>query len=308
MDRLNPALEDILDRAGDTSAVMHELLAPPHNWSWPGTSPNNYDNMIEAVDDQVAVLADADTGVTSAGGEWDAALDSLVADGSLGLRLARVRYKDQPIKLRLFDGMSLESNGRAAKYQFALDFESAWERAEPAWIFKPTITLASYVTRREAIKTKEKNDRVAEKNEQHERAYLHSLAEGLNAISVDWYEVATATFGDDTVAGQLVRTIPTTYDPNRVPSKLVFIEHLAPSVGRAHLKWRASRGEHFFLSAQAPGATAFEMIVDNVTFTQWTGEGLAAGLWKFKGHASNEHGEGAESAVVQVTVQAAAAA
>jgi hypothetical protein len=38
------------------------------------------------------------------------------------------------------------------------------------------------------------------------------------------------------------------------------------------------------------------------------GQGLAAGLWRFKGYASNQFGNGPESDVVELTVAVAAAA
>jgi hypothetical protein len=308
MKSLSPILEDILDRAGDTASVMLELAGPPLNWTWNGTSPNNFRNQIEGVDQQVAVLADAETAVTTAAADWDASLGSLVDDGSLGLRLARVRFKDQPVKLALFDGIALASDGRESRYQFALDFEAAWKRAEPAWVFKDGVTLASYTARREAIRGKETAYRDAVKNEQHERAYLHSLAAAVNDGSVDWYAVATATFPEATVAGQLVRTIPTTYNPDQPPSKLVFVEHLSPAPSEGRLKWRASRGEHFFILGKGPGAPEFELMLNGVTETEWLGQGLAPGLWEFKGYARNAHGNGPVSEVVSLTVAVAAAA
>jgi hypothetical protein len=308
MDSLSPALDDILDRGRDTSAVMDKLAAAPHNWKWSGVSPQDFAARLVAVDGAVTALAGAETALTEAAADWDTTLDGLVQDAAFGLRLARVRYKEQPVKLRLFEGLRLESNGRDAKSQFALNFEASWERAEPTWVFKPAVTLDNFSQRRESIFAKQKLHVAAEKNEQHERAALFQLAEQLNVWSVDWYEVATATFAADTVAGQLVRTVPTTYDPNRPPSALVFLQRLSPAPSQVQLTWRAARGERYYLSAQRPGAGVFEVMLDGVTDTDWRGQGLSGGLWRFKGYAANQHGPGPESGLVEVTVAVAAAA
>lgn len=308
MDSLNPPFDDIMERALDTHAVMNELAAPPQNWLWDGPSPGSCGSLIQSVEAQVVVLTDAGTAVTVAAGDLDLTLARLSGDAQLGVRLARIKFKELPVKLALFDDLVLDSTGRDVQSKYALDFEASWERADAAWIFKPAMTLASYTLRRESIPGKLKTLVAAEKNEQHDRAYLHSLAAALNTMSVDWYESATATFAPGTVSGQLVRTIPTTYDPNRPPARLEFSQHLSPAPSQVRLKWRAARGEHFFIAAQQPGTSTFDVILDNVTDTHWMGEGLAAGPWKFKGHAVNQFGAGPESEVVEITVPAVSAA
>jgi len=120
--------------------------------------------------------------------------------------------------------------------------------------------------------------------------------------------VATAKFSDDTVAGHLVRTIPTTYEPNRPPAELSFTQHSSPGPNQAQLIWRAARGERFFISGQGPGSATFDLMLDGVTETTWLGQGLVPGLWRFKGYASNQFGSGLESPIVEVVVAVAAAA
>jgi hypothetical protein len=62
-----------------------------------------------------------------------------------------------------------------------------------------------------------------------------------------------------------------------------------------------------------PGEGAYiqndtEVMLDGVTDTDWRGQGLTGGLWRFKGYAANQHGLGPESGLVEVTVAVAAAA
>ena len=126
--------------------------------------------------------------------------------------------------------------------------------------------------------------------------------------SVKWYDMATATFAEPTVAGQLVRTIPTTYDPNRAPRRLRFTAHLSTAPNHGHLIWRAARGQRSYILAKWPGAPEFELILEGVTDHEWMGLGLMPGAWQFKGYATNQHGQGEESEVVTLTVAAAQAA
>jgi hypothetical protein len=305
---MDEPLDFALERARATKAVMLELVDPPYNWSWTGVDPADFATQIAAVDTQFETLTDAESATTAAAAQWDQDLVSLLTDASLGIRLGRVHFAGQPVKLRLFEGLRTNGQGRDARYKQALEFESSWEKTDAAWTFKPTVTLASFKTRRQAIKNREDAHVAAQKNEQHERAVLHDLADKLNRISVDWYEVATATFAGDTVAGQLVRTVPTTYEPNRPPVELSFLQHSSPGPNQVQLLWRAARGEHFFILGQGPGSPTFELILDGVTDTAWLGQGLVPGLWRFKGYASNQFGNGAESPVVEVSVAVAAAA
>jgi hypothetical protein len=306
---IDEAIDFIFERARDTKAVMITLGAAPYNWAWTGgVSPGNFGNQIEALDDQLEVLNDAEAVTSTAAAQWDHDLDLLLADAVFGSRLARVKYKSDPVKLQLFEGLRHGGGGRDVGYKQALDFESSWRAADPAWVFQAPLTLALFKQRRESLRTREEAHVTASKAEQKERAYLHVLANDLNGIAVDWYEVASATFAENTVPGALVRTIPTTYDPNRPPGALVFTEQMSAAPNQARLVWRAPRGEKFTIKARGPNAAEFQVIVDAVTDKEWIGLGLASGQWSFEGFATNQFGQGPTSEVVHITVAAAAVA
>jgi hypothetical protein len=119
-------------------------------------------------------------------------------------------------------------------------------------------------------------------------------------LCVDWYEAATATFAGETTPGALVRTVPTTYDPNRPPGPLVFTQAESPGAGVVALRWRAPRGVQYIIWALDPGATEWVKLLDGVQENSWSEENLTAGTWRFKGRAENKFGEGTESEVVPV--------
>lgn len=301
-------MDFILERARATRPIMVTLASPPYNWMFDGPSPGAYEGQIQAVDDQVDVLAEAEAATTDTAALWDVDLETLIADAMLGNRLAQGKFAALPVKLRQFDNLRFKPNGREARYKQASAFEKAWKKADAAWLFKPGLTLAQFTTRRKAIRDREDAHGDAVCDERHERALLHSMAADLNAVSVKWYDIATATFAENTVPGQLIRTVPTTYNPNRPPGQLRFTAHLSSAPNHGHLIWRAARGKHFFIEAKGPSAAGFEIFIENVTDTEWMGMGLEPGVWQFRGYATNEHGQGELSEVVQITVAAAQAA
>jgi hypothetical protein len=309
MDTFDESLNFILERALDTHQTMVTLAAPPYNWAWTGESPGNFLGRLDFVNAQIPILARAEATTSGAAGQWDRELAALIAEAQLGTQLARVRYQDQPNRLQYFRNLEYRGTGRDARYSQALAFEVSWEKAEPGWVFKPLLTLAAYRARREAVPmVTERAHVTAVKEEQHQRAVLHDWADEMNKVCVNWYAVATATFAEDTVPGQLVRTIPTTYNPNRPPGRFTFTSHMSGAPNSVHLLWRAPRGEKFYILAQAPGSNEFEVILDGVTIKEWMGLALSAGLWKFKGYATNAHGTGEESDVVEVPIANAQAA
>ena len=251
----------------------------------------------------MVALSLAEAATSLAARQWDLALDGLIDDAQLGRNMARYRYKEAADKLFLFDSLGYRSTGRDGCYTQALGFQAAWQKVESAWVFKQNLTLANYSARREAVVT---TLQLAHFNavaaECHQRAILHAWADELNQVSVQWYAVATSNFAEHTVEGQLIRTIPTTYNPNRPPGQLDFTAHMSTAPNSVHLIWRAPRGEHFTILSMPPGATQNEVLIENITDKEWMGLGLAAGLWKFKAFAKNAYGAAVESEVVQVSI------
>jgi hypothetical protein len=305
---VDEAIDFIFERSRETKSVMVTLGQPPHNWTWTGVSSGNYENLIKAMDDQLVLLGDKEAVTSVAAAQWDHDISLLLADAVFGSSLARVKYKNNPVLLHLFEGLRHGGGGREVSYKQALEFEKSWKAADPSWVFQPGLTLAQFKLRREALRTREDAHVDAEKAEAVERAQFHVLANDVNEVAVDWYAVATATFGPNTVAGALVRTIPTTYNPAQPPGQLVFTAHMAVAPNQAHLLWRAPRGEKYFISGKGPNDAQFQLLLDDVTDKEWVGLGLASGLWQFQGYATNEFGQGPVSDVVSINVPAIAAA
>ena len=305
---VDEAIDFIFERSRATKSTMVTLGAAPYSWTWTSMSAENYRSLITMMDDRLGVLNEKETTTSVAAAQWDHDISLLLADAIFGSSLARVKYKNNPVLLHLFEGLRHSGGGREVSYRQALEFEKSWKAADAAWVFQPGLTLALFKQRREALRTREDAHVDAEKAEAVERAQFHVLANEVNEVAVDWYEVATATFGPDSVAGALVRTIPTTYNPSQPPGELVFTAHMAVAPNQAHLLWRAPRGEKYFISGKGPNDAQFQLLLDDVTDREWIGLGLAAGLWQFKGYATNAFGQGAGSEIVSINIAATAAA
>lgn len=308
MDELDESLTFALERALSTSCVMEILHRPPQSWTAPVTPQEEFNGLYRTIIAGEVTSAHAMAALMAATARWDDAIDSLLADISFGQQMARLNFKNDPARLRLFEGLQLKDRGREARHRQALDFESSWAKADPEWVFKQGVTLEEFRGRRRALRDLEEAYYAAVKDDLFARASLRTDAARLNEMSMDWYEAATITFAADTIPGQLIRSIPTTYDPNRPPGPLVFTHAASEGAGRAELTWRSPRARRFTLYVMRPGATDWEPLLTGTEEHSWSAGDLAPGRWRFKGCAENKFGEGSESEVVEIAVAAMAVA
>lgn len=302
MDELDESLNSALERALSTKAAMELLAAEAYSWIWELVPLEDYSASIQSAFQLEIVLSRKITRLRLAGANWDHAIDSLLADTAFGQQMARLKFKGIPARLRLFEGLPLKDRGREARHRQALDFETSWARADAAWIFKEGVTLESFRVRRRALRDLEEAYYTAVKDEMYARASLRTEAARLNEMSMDWYQAATITFAVETVPGQLIRSIPTTYDPNRPPGPLVFTHAASDGAGRAELTWLSPRARRFTLYVMRPGANEWESLLTGTEEHSWSAGDLAPGRWRFKGCAENNFGEGSESEVVEIAV------
>ena len=167
---VDEAIDFIFERSRATKSTMTTLGGPPYNWSWAGLSANNYQDQIAQMDDLLDVLNEKETITSVAAAQWDHDIALLLADAVFGSSLARVKYKNNPVLLHLFEGLRHGGGGREVSYRQALEFEKSWKAADAAWVFQPGLTLALFKQRREALRTREDAHVDAEKAEAVERA------------------------------------------------------------------------------------------------------------------------------------------
>lgn len=295
----------IKDRGAKTYLVMSQIL-PVYNA--PGfMSPNNYNDLVVGVTAQEDLLGLKEAAQAIAAGDLDGTLSTWHTDSVLTLKVGRVTF-GPTTKGPAWRNLTANGGGRERIIKEGKDLVAAWEKSDTLWVPKPGKTLAAFEALDTAAGTKLNVFNLAEKDASVERGMLWYKAEAVWELSVQWYEMAAAAFGPETPEGVLIRTIPTSYNPNEVPGLLTFPQHYSPAPNQVKLVWHSPRGEHFDIYAKAPGALEFTKILENVTQTSWMGEGLNAGDWTFKGEARNASGLGEMSAPITVPIQAAQAA
>jgi hypothetical protein len=295
-------------RGAQSGAVMVQLANNPPGWTAEGfLSPQNFVGMLEGILPLENALALREAELALAAGQWDEVLNPWHDESVTVLAMARPKFRDTN-KAPAWRNLRADSRSRDRIMSTGKDIIGAWQTSDAAWVPKPGLTLAAYTARQTAAVAKAAAHNTADKLADIKRGELNDLLNEVYDLSVRWYEIATGYWPKDSVEGSLIRTIPTSYNPNAVPGKLEFKLHLSPSPNTVQLAWEAPRGQHYDIYALAPGATEFVKILGNVTQTTWQGQGLAAGQWAFKGEARNADGAGEPSEVIVLPVLAAMAA
>lgn len=295
----------IKERAVATHLIMQEIAA---DWTAPGfILPAAYGTLITNLNAQENLLADREAQLVLAAGEWDVILGTWHECSVCVTQVARGAFRGTD-KLGAWRNVRASGGSRDKITAQGRDIESAWTAADLAWVPKTGLTLVAYQTLQNTSLNKQAAHASADKNANLERATLGVNADALYDLSVQWYLMATGAFAAGTINGDLIRTIPTQYNPNTLPGQLHFEQHFSPAPSQVELVWEATRAQSFNIYAKSPAGTEFEKILDGVAQTSWVGEGLAAGSWAFKGEAVNAVGTGEASPILIVPVAAALAA
>ena len=298
-------LSYIKDRAEATHLVMAQI-APA--WTAPGfLPPAAYQVLITNLNAQENLLADKEALLALVAGEWDGALERWHEGSVCVTQVARGAFRGTD-KLGAWRNVKANGGSREKITQQGRDIEAAWIAADAAWVPKSGLNLAAYQALQSTALNRQSAYATADRNANLERATLGVNADALYDLSVQWYLMATGAFPAGTIEGDLIRTIPTQYNPNELPGRLHFEQHFSPAPSRVELVWNAARADTFNIYAKAPGGADFTKILNLVTQTSWVGQGLAAGVWAFRGEAINAVGTGESSAIVIVPLAAALAA
>ncbi len=303
MPNMKAPLPLIKDRGQKTFLVMNQILPL---WQAPDfISANNFDGLVTGVTTQENLLGMKESAQAAAADAVDLTLTALHAGSVFTLKTARSIFGADSAKWR---NVTAGGGGRERIISEGTKIAEAWTNTNPAWVPEPGKTLAVFTALLAVAVTKFKAFNAADTTADEERGILWEKADYVWDLSVQWYELATAKFAADTATGYLIRTIPTSYNPNEAPGQLHFTQHFSPAPNQVKLVWEAARGEHFNLYAKMPGALEFTLIAANITQSSWMGEGLTAGEWLFKAEAKNAAGLGEMSIIITVPVANAMAA
>jgi hypothetical protein len=223
-------------------------------------------------------------------------------------RAGGFRFRNDPVKLALFESLRTDGNGRADIYVQALAARDAWDEADETWELSADVTLAHFGSLLASALARQSAHGTALTAWRRAASELANKARVVDADNVAWYAEATRRFPAGTVEGDLIRsTVPTTTRLMQPVGQAV-ITNLITSNGDIHFDCAAQYATRYTYLHQAPGSPAFVVAVADTPQTSFNLHGQPAGVHRFKAFGSNAAGQGPESAVVQVTVAAIAVA
>lgn len=216
---MSESLDFVLQRSQATRAVQAAILLI---WVWEEKTLAQWDSSIAAFVLQMEAVEDADADVLGKRGELDAALEALRSLTRRCLSIAKNKFRNTPAKLEVLSLLKVEAGSRSGKLQEALEWESAWEEVDAAWVPLTGVNLASFKTQRLAAGALLETFTNVQASARGEATKLTQLKDQLSADCRAWYEAATNVFLEGTPEGDQIRsTVPTTYTaPSNAPTAL----------------------------------------------------------------------------------------
>lgn len=300
-----PSIEQTKKRAEKTGDAQASIAAV---WTWITKTLLQWRDDVREMDQMSAAESAARTAWRNAAELWQGDIDSIKTTTLLVVALGKVKFVNRPVELALFNSLSTDGRSRADIYDQGVKARDAWQSADAAW--KPTVDLELSGFSSLLASSRSRSETHGPKETAWRRAEIHltSKAEQVHRDNVLWYEEATRRFGEDTVEGRLIRTtVPTTTRPERTAGQAV-ITNLMAQNGDIHFDCAAQHASTFTYLHQAPGASAFVVVVADTKVKSLTLHNQPPGLHRFKVVPRNSTGEGPESAIVEITIAAQAAA
>lgn len=219
---MSDSIDFCLQRSQATRAAQAAIVTV---WVWEEKTLAQWDSSIDDFILQIEVVEDADADVLGKRGDLDAALDALRSLTRRCLSIAKNKYRTTPAKLEVLANLRVEAGSRSGKIQESLEWESAWEEVDAAWVPLTGVTLAIFKTQRLAAQTLLETYTNTRASARGEATKLIQLKDQLSGDCRAWYEAATNVFLEGTPEGDMIRsTVPTTYTPPSNPPTALEIE------------------------------------------------------------------------------------
>jgi hypothetical protein len=289
-------------RISRTYQCMKVIKNGTPTWEWSEKTVVSFKDDYDEVIELLATESDEAADTTGARGTRDENLDTLMAKGQLGAGSLRIKYRNTRAKLRLFAGLRMDANSISGKLAQALAFESAWEKADPAYVLEDGTTLAQFVTLRESCVDDQENVSGEGAEEVVASGDVKVKLDAVYELAVAWYGVATLKYGAETTYGMLVRGyIPTEPTAGGAAPEQATLTAEA-GIGQATLTVVAVGASRYTIWYRLAGETDWIEVVVGHESGSFTHTGLAAGNYEYKARGHNNNGDGPESEVVAVEV------
>jgi hypothetical protein len=289
-------------------ATYISQAARADTWVWSEKTVAEWEADVRAFDPLVEDESLTKLRLQGVADAWDRQLQQVQAITRDVVRLGRVRFRKDPVKLALFKPLKTRATSRANKQKEGVAARDAWQQADPAWQPLPDITLTSFTALLDPYESRETAYNEADNLWREAVTRLNAHAERVDDDCIAWYTVATKRFPAGTVEGDVIRSlVPTTARPRRAPGRAV-LANVVVTGNRLRLEVSAPRATRFTLWLRAVGEPEFKAVIEKTGERSLTVEPLAPGTYQVKATGHNARGAGPESEVALVTVAGAAAA
>ena len=295
-------------RAQATRDAQASLASPPLTWIWSEKSMPQWDGDLVALDQLKIDESAKRTKWRNAAELWQADINRIQQITRDAVRKGTFRFRNDPVKLQLFEALSTDATSRSGVYEQGLAARDAWQEVDPAWQLSTEDTLPVFSSLLTASLAKQSVESAKFTAWRLASAALMNKARLVNEEAVAWYAEATRQFPEGTTEGDMVRSaVPTTTrsEPEVGPA---VISNVVIGAGSVHFDVEAPGATRFTFLQQAPGSPAFVVVVADSPDGHLSVSGQPAGLHRFKAFGSNSGGTGPESAVAEVPVSVAVAA
>jgi hypothetical protein len=278
------------------------------DWVWPEKTLTQMKASRKALKDQVDLAGVNYTEMISARNDLDAELDEYHLKTVAVLRLARTRFRNDPVKRSNIQRLSAKGDSRSATFAEGKALEDQWRKSDPAWVPIEDLTLEAFTQYRADCRNLHDTYTTEHTVWRSDAEEADVMAEKLHDELIAWYSDATTIFPEGTAHGNMIRaTVPTTYQPSALPEQAVITEAVSSGPGRGHLEFGAPNATTLTLLHKGPTDAVFA-VVQKGQATSFDGINLQPGEHQYKAFGSNSRGNGPESAVATVAVAAQAVA
>ena len=200
--------EFIIDRAKWTVTVQRNIA---DTWVWSVKTVAQWEAELVTCEERRNALVQARTLYLSLMGKLDGMMERLHQVTLVYLTVLKSLQCDNEANRELLEVLTASGGSRNSILDEATDLQTAWAEIDPTWEPKPGVTLAAFILQiKECAETKTEFTK-ANTAWRSRASELRVFLEKLNRYCVAWYAAATAVFPEDTVEGEVIRSmVPTT--------------------------------------------------------------------------------------------------
>lgn len=297
------SIEWAVDRALASRNVQAEIIAV---YLWPERTVLQWDADLTAIESARLLELQGRVAVKSQAELLDSSLADIESISRKVVRLAKTRYRNQRVPSGMYADLRITAVSRDVIIDEGREVLETWLSVEAAWEPSEGLTTGSFGSLIAAAEAQQKIWLRKQTEWRKKALIVEDCALNLDELNVAWYSDATTQVPAGTVAGDLIRTVPTTYNPPPEVGQAVLSNVMTTPDGTIHFDAAAPHATKITYLHKGPGMLEYEIVVAHSTERSLTYHQALPGLHLFKAFGENSGGHGADSAPLVVEVQAQA--